>query len=136
MLAKVIAMIAGKDDGGAVAEPKSIEELRREGFNALPCSKGPDSVRAGVDFVRELTVHMVDGRSHNTKREQRSYVYKKDRDGGCLPIPIEYNDHAMSAARYGFWTHLKDRPVAPRAWIPGVDLEAKEKEAEQAGAEA
>jgi phage terminase large subunit len=88
------------------AEPKSIEELFREGLNVLPSIKGQDSVRAGIDFLRSLKIHIVEG-SENIKAEARSYRYKVDKNGDPLPDPIDYKDHAMSATRYGIVTHMR-----------------------------
>jgi phage terminase large subunit len=88
------------------AEPKSIEELFREGLNVLPSIKGEDSVRAGIDFLRSLKIHIIEG-SENIKIEVRSYRYKVDKNGDPLPDPIDYKDHAMSATRYGIVTHMR-----------------------------
>jgi len=94
------------------AEPKSIQELYDHGINAKPAAKGPDSVRAGIDFLKSLKIHIVDG-SENISKEQKSYVWKKDKDGNSLNVPIEYNDHAMSAIRYAIFTHCRAR-LEPR----------------------
>lgn len=88
------------------AEPKSIQELCDMGFLAKPCEKGKDSVVAGIDFLQEQKIHIIDG-SENVSIEQRSYVRQQDKDGNWLPKPIEFNNHAMSAARYGIHTHCK-----------------------------
>jgi len=90
------------------AEPKSIQELYDMGINARPCEKGPDSVRAGIDFLCEQTIHIIDG-SENLSREVQSYVRKKDKDGNYLSAPIEFSNHAISAARYGIYTHCKSQ---------------------------
>jgi phage terminase large subunit len=88
------------------AEPKSIEELYRESINVLPSVKGPDSVRAGIDFLRSIPIHIVAG-SENIISEARGYRYKTDKNGESLPDPIDYKDHAMSATRYGIVTHMR-----------------------------
>jgi len=90
------------------AEPKSIEELYQLGFNVYPSSKGADSVRAGIDYLKEQKIHIVEG-SQNIQKEQRSYIWKKDKDGNPLNEPIRINNHAMDAIRYGIYTHIKDR---------------------------
>jgi phage terminase large subunit len=87
------------------AEPKSIEELKRAGLNAKPCRKGADSIRSGIDFLLTKKCHIVEG-SEWISKEARSYVRKKDKDGNLLNAPIEHNNHAMSAIRYGMTTHL------------------------------
>lgn len=88
------------------AEPKSIQELYDMDFNAKPCEKGPDSVRAGIDFLKEQTIHIIDG-SEDIIKEQKSYVWKEDKDGKALNIPIDFDNHAMDAIRYGIYTHCK-----------------------------
>lgn len=90
------------------AEPKSIDELRNMGFNALPCEKGPDSVRAGLDFVRACKVHMIPGRCPNLKAEMLQYHWREDKKGNPLNEPVKFKDHLMSAVRYGIATHLKE----------------------------
>ena len=90
------------------AEPKSIEELYREGINAKPSLKGPDSVRAGIDILRSLKIHIVAG-SENIIKESRSYRYKVDKNGESLPEPVDFNDHSMAATRYGIVTDLRGR---------------------------
>ena len=92
------------------AEPKSIQEICDMGFNVKPCAKGPDSVRAGVDYLASLKIHIIDG-SEKISREQRSYVRKQDKDGNYLPVPIDFNNHAMDAIRYGIFTHMKQAGV-------------------------
>lgn len=89
------------------AEPKSIQELCDMGFTAKPCEKGPDSVKAGIDFLQDQKIHIIDG-NENISKEQKSYVRQRDKDGNWLTKPIEFNNHAMDAARYGIYTHCKE----------------------------
>lgn len=110
------------------AEPKSIQELCDHvsskaplGFNAIPCEKGPDSVRAGIDYMKGLTIHILSTNRHpgeNIIKEQKSYIWKKDKDGRSLNVPIEHDNHAMSAGRYGIFTHC--RLGQPAAGVPSV----------------
>lgn len=85
------------------AEPKSIQELCDRGYNCRGSRKGKDSIRHGTDFVKSLKCHIVDG-SEDVIREQKSYVYKKDKNGESLNVPIEHNDHAMRAIVYYLYT--------------------------------
>ena len=96
------------------AEPKSIEELRRAGVNVQPCDKGPDSVRAGIDFLKSKKITIVRG-SENLIREHRSYCWRTDKSGADLPEPMKQDDHLMDAARYGIFTHCSHS--GPRIWI-------------------
>jgi len=86
------------------AEPKSIEELRRAGLNVHPCDKGPDSVRAGIDFLKSKKIHIVEG-SQNLYNEASEYCWRKDKNDRPLPEPVKDRDHLMDAVRYGVYTH-------------------------------
>ena len=102
------------------AEPKSIQELYELKINVLPCEKGPDSVRAGIDYLQSKKIHIIDG-SENIIKEARSYVNKQDKDGLYLPEPIKFNNHTMDAIRYGIFTHMKQSGAAfgvpTESWI-------------------
>ena len=86
------------------SEPKSIEELKRKGLNALPATKGADSVKAGIDLLKSVNVHIVKG-SQNVINERKTYKWKTDRLGNSLPQPVKFDDHSMDASRYGIYTH-------------------------------
>ena len=81
------------------AEPKSIEEIRRAGFNIHPCVKGADSVRNGINAMKQYKQNITP-RSVNTQREFSSYSWKQDKDGRWLPVPIDLFNHAIDAIRY------------------------------------
>lgn len=83
------------------AEPKSIDEIRLYGVNILPCVKGADSVRQGIQYVQDQKISMT-ARSLNLKREYHGYLWKTDRDGRVLNIPEPGFDHILDAVRYGF----------------------------------
>lgn len=85
------------------SEPKSIEELCREGILVKPAVKGPDSVRTGIDFMKSRKVHVVTG-SNNLLDETRHYKWKEDKNGNTLPEPVDFNNHGVDAARYGVVT--------------------------------
>jgi phage terminase large subunit len=85
------------------AEPKSIETLRRAGYNAKPCDK-KEPVGGQVDYIKSKRIHIVDA-STSIHKEHAGYSYKTDKDGKSLPEPVKHNDHAMDAIRYGIYTH-------------------------------
>ena len=86
------------------AEPKSIQELKDMGLNAKPAEKGKDSVIAGIDFLKQQTIHIVQG-SDEIVTESRRYRYAEDKNGNSLPEPIDDFNHAIDAVRYGIYTH-------------------------------
>jgi len=95
------------------AEPKSIQELYEAGINAREALKGPDSVRAGIDYLKAQKIHVVQG-SMNIVSEQGSYRWKKDKLDNDLPEPVAFKNHAMDAIRYGIFTHCS-QPM-PMIW--------------------
>ncbi len=85
------------------AEMKSIEEIRRAGFNIKPAIKGPDSVKAGIGVVQNYPINITK-RSINTIKEIRNYQWDKDKDGKWLNKPVDYMNHSMDAIRYPIFT--------------------------------
>ena len=98
------------------AEPKSIEELRRQGFNVHPAMKGPDSIKIGIDILKRYEI-MVTKRSTNLIKELRSYLWETDRDGKLTGKPIDHNNHAIDALRYIALNKLNNRPMGKYATI-------------------
>jgi phage terminase large subunit len=98
------------------AEPKSIEELRRQGFNVHPAMKGPDSIKIGIDILKRYDI-MVTKRSTNLIKELRSYLWETDRDGKLTGKPIDHNNHAIDALRYVALNKLNNRPAGKYATI-------------------
>lgn len=92
------------------AEPKTIEELCRAGYNALSADK---DVTEGIRKVKSMPLYITK-RSANLLKEIKSYKWKTDRDGKVLDEPVKFNDHALDAGRYGTFTHL----TAPQlSWV-------------------
>lgn len=84
------------------AEPKTIEEINRAGYNAKPADK---DVTEGIRKVKSLPLYITK-RSINLIKEIKSYKWKTDKNGKVLDEPVKFNDHAMDAGRYGTFTHL------------------------------
>lgn len=99
------------------AEPKSIEELRRMGWNIKPAVKGPDSVRAGINFMLSKNIHYVDT-CINLIKEKESYRWALDANKNPTDAPVDEKNHDMDASRYGIYTKLC---VPQQSWVM-VDL--------------
>lgn len=82
------------------AEPKTIEELTRAGFNAKPADK---DVTEGIRKVKSMPLYITE-RSVNILKEIKSYKWKVDKDGNVLDEPVKFMDHAMDGIRYGIFT--------------------------------
>lgn len=81
------------------AEPKSIEEIRRLGYNIVPAKKGADSIRNGIDILKRYKLK-VTKESVNLIKEFRSYTWATDRDGNTTGVPIDSFNHCCDAIRY------------------------------------
>jgi len=81
------------------AEPKSIEEIHRAGFNIKKSKKGPDSIRKGIDLMRRHKMY-IHKESLDTQKEFRNYKWKTDRNNRTLPVPEDAWNHSVDAVRY------------------------------------
>ena len=90
------------------AEPKSIEELYRQGINAKPTKKGADSIKNGIDVLKRFKIHLTN-KSTNIRKEFRSYKWAVDKTGKTTGKPIDKFNHGMDAIRYGAIIHLAHR---------------------------
>jgi len=79
------------------AEPKSIEEIHRMGWNVKPTQKG--AINQGIDLLRRYKLHVKDT-SSNIIKEMRNYKYIEDKDGTLTNKPIDKYNHACDALRY------------------------------------
>lgn len=93
--------------GADAAEPKSIEEIHRFGFNIKPAPKGPGSVEYGHQKLRQYKQHWTKDSTHCIK-EQRNYRYISDKDGKLTDKTTHQWSHGMDARRYG--VALKHEP--------------------------
>ena len=87
------------------AEPKSIEELHRFGWNTKPTSKGNDSVIVGIDVLKRHKLFITQ-RSKNLERELRNYKWTEDKNGNLLNKPIDAFNHAIDAMRYATYNKM------------------------------
>lgn len=83
------------------AEPKTIEEICRAGYNAKPADK---DVTEGIRKVKSKPL-FITKRSVNLIKEIKSYKWRTDKNGKVLDEPVKFMDHACDAGRYGTFTH-------------------------------
>lgn len=96
------------------AEPKTIEELVRAGYNAKPAEK---DVYAGIQKVKSQPL-TITPESINLIKEIRSYKWKTDKDGKVHPdeSPVKMWDHGCDAMRYAIFTKLNKPKFEVMAW--------------------
>ena len=89
------------------AEPKSIEEIYRDGWLIEGVKKPDNSINFGIDMVKRYEI-VCDPASENLKKEFRMYKWKVDKNGEPANVPIKTHDHAMDALRYVVFSALFD----------------------------
>ena len=80
-----------------------IEELKRRGVNVREVIKGKDSIRNGINAVRELFKQgrlFIHESCQNLIWEFETYSYEDPKNVKTDEIPIKENDHALDALRY------------------------------------
>lgn len=87
------------------AEPKTIDELYRYGWNIKPSTKGRDSINIGIDMLKRYTIH-VKKNSQNAIKEFRNYKWKEDKNGNILNQPEDKWNHFIDSLRYGIYNKL------------------------------
>lgn len=89
--------------------PEKIAELRKGGINCMEVTKGKDSIKHGIDKVRELFKQgrlKINRQCANVIWELETYTYPEKRPDNPSPeIPIKENDHLLDALRYVLQTN-------------------------------
>lgn len=84
------------------AEPRSIQFFKQEGINAVPCTKGKDSVKAGLMFLQNnLIIVHPSCQNFITELENFSYIKSKVTGEWTEDTTHEWS-HAIDACRYGY----------------------------------
>ena len=99
------------------AEPKSIEEIRRKGWDIKAAAKGADSINFGIDLLKKYKINLTND-STNARKEARNYKWRVDsKTGKPLNIPIDAFNHFWDAFRYYAVMNLAVEKEAPRLTI-------------------
>jgi PBSX family phage terminase large subunit len=91
------------------AEPDRIEEFKRAGLYIRDVKKTKDSIKNGIDKIRELFKQQrikIHRSCKNLIWELETYSYPDRRpDHNEEELPIKENDHAVDALRYAIMTN-------------------------------
>ncbi|MBY6932293.1 PBSX family phage terminase large subunit [Clostridium botulinum] len=83
------------------AEPKSIDELKRNGINrAVASIKGRDSIINGIQLLQQYKI-IVHPKCKCIQEELKNYCWKKDKYGNYINTPIDTFNHSLDSLRYG-----------------------------------
>jgi len=87
------------------AEPKSIQDLRGFGINAVKSDN--KEISLGIEVMNRYKKHFT-ADSVNTIAENRMYRYGKNAEGVYTGIPIKAHGHAKDAERYVYLNRLSN----------------------------
>ncbi|HBF8598370.1 TPA: PBSX family phage terminase large subunit [Clostridioides difficile] len=94
------------------AEPDRIKMWKSAGYKAKGVKKGAGSVKAQIDYLKQLRIH-VHPSCTNTIKEIQQWKWKQDeRTGLYLDEPVEFMDDAMAALRYSIDNKLKNNGIS------------------------
>jgi PBSX family phage terminase large subunit len=102
--------------------PAGIKELENCGVNVREVVKGKDSVRNGINVVRELFKAnrlFIHKEAENLIWELETYSYpEKKPDKNEYENPIKENDHALDALRYALSMESNTKPDTVNIYKP------------------
>lgn len=101
------------------AEPRTIAYFKSQGINAVPCTKGKDSVKAGIMFLQDHLI-VVHPSCKNFKTELENFSYIKSKQTGEYTEDTTHEwSHAIDACRYGYsdiYTQTKLKTMSKSAF--------------------
>ena len=85
------------------ADARAVDYFRRQGYNALPCLKGPGSVEARIRFLQNLDIKVEGKRGQKLITELSNFSYIKDKKTGKYTdnTTHEYS-HAIDGLGYAY----------------------------------
>lgn len=89
------------------AEPDRIEEIKRAGYNVYPAWKGKNSVKDGIDIIKQENLKIFNT-CKNFSMEINSYKWREDKDGNVMDEPEKAHDHLMDAMRYAITSYIRN----------------------------
>lgn len=91
------------------ARPELIQQIKNAGYKIIPCEKGKWSIQDGISKVQEfnLFINWV-----NLEKEKSSYVWKLDKNGKSLEVPVDDWNHLWDWVRYA----TMEKYGKPKEW--------------------
>ena len=93
------------------AEPRSIKEFYDNGINAVGVKKGADSVKHGIQWIKQHKIIVNSVRCPNVINELGLYKYRQDKNGIIYEEPVDANDDALDAFRYALNHKIKNNII-------------------------
>ncbi len=91
------------------AEPKSIAEMYEYGLRIIGAAKGPDSVKYGIEWLKDLEKIIIDPeRCPDAAREFTGYELERDGDGHFKSKYPDKDNHRIDAVRYALEDDIRN----------------------------
>lgn len=101
------------------SEPRSIQDLKRQGVRALAAKKGPGSIEHGIKWLQGHKL-IVDERCTELIKELSSYKWKEDKDGNVIAKPVDKDNHLLDALRYAFESEMISTKPTMKLFKQGI----------------
>lgn len=90
--------------------PDTISYLCRNGLDCIGAVKGKDSVKDGIEFLKNYEAIIIHPRCKGVRDDFENYRWKVDRvTGDILPIPVDKKNHGCDSARYAIEPLMKNK---------------------------
>jgi len=104
------------------AEPAYIKEFREDGYsNIRGAKKGKDSLKTGIDYLKNFIIHIHKSNCPNAAREFPKFKRRELRDGTITEDFVEIADDTIAGVRYGIEDLWKNRNAIQKAPDIGKD---------------
>ena len=102
------------------AEPDRIKMWRKAGFKAKPVKKEPNSVKAQIDHLKQVKIH-IHPSCVNTLKEIQQWKWRKDdKTNTYTDEPVNFFDDAMAMLRYSIEQERRTTPKLNRKITGGL----------------
>lgn len=93
---------------------------KKAGYKAAPVKKDKNSVKAQIDYLKQLKIH-IHPSCVNTLKEIQQWKWKKDeRTNTYTDEPVNFFDDAMAMLRYSIEEERRAKPKLNRNIIGGI----------------
>jgi phage terminase large subunit len=92
------------------AEPDRIKMWRKEGYKAQPVKKEPNSVKAQIDHLKQMKIHIHPSCINTIKEIQQWKWRKDDKTNTYTDEPVNFFDDAMAMLRYSIEQERRTKP--------------------------
>ena len=102
------------------AEPDRIKMWRKAGYKALPVKKEPNSVKAQIDHLKQMRIH-IHPSCVNTIKEIQQWKWRKDeKTNTYTDEPVPFQDDAMAMFRYSIEQERRAQPTLNKNFTGGI----------------